>query len=106
MKHLSAKQREECIEYVKRKILFFDIDHHVKSPSSKKPVSLSTSTSSIYITDFYLNTEIYDGDYADQFHSSEALSDIIEIDLYLKHGTDKTTSVTNSGQEVEKYNPL
>ena len=35
MKHLSAKQREECIEYGKEEILLFDVDQHVKTSSNE-----------------------------------------------------------------------
>ena len=72
MKHLSAKQREECIECVKEEILFFDVDQHVKSSSNKKLDSSSTTALFINVTDFYLNLEIDDEDYANQHGSSKS----------------------------------
>ena len=46
-----------------------------------------------------------DGDHVDQQASSKAWSHVIEIDLYLKHGSDKTTTETSVDQEIEEYNP-
>ena len=106
MKDSSARQMAECIEYVKSEMQLFDVDQHVKSSPNQKPVSLSTNISFIYRTDFYLNLEIDHEDYADQHGSSKASSYTLEIDLHFKHGADKMTSLTNSGQENEEYNRL
>ncbi|CAF1285219.1 unnamed protein product [Rotaria sordida] len=86
-------------------MLLFDIDQHIKSSSNKKSVSPSTSTSCTYIINFYVNTEIDDEDYFDQHASLKASSHVTKIDFYLKHGTDKMITGTNSGQH-EEYNPL
>jgi hypothetical protein len=32
MKHLSVRQREECIKYFKQEMLLFDVNYHVQSP--------------------------------------------------------------------------
>jgi hypothetical protein len=57
------------------------------------------------MTDFDINVENDDKDNDDQQPSSKTSSHIIEIDLYLKHGSDKTTSEVNS-DKIEEYNPL
>jgi hypothetical protein len=104
MNHLSLKQREECIEYVKQEMLLFDTNEQVQSSSSRRQVQLSRTTSSTYMTDFYINAENNEND-DDQQASSKTSSHAIEIDLYLKHGSDKTTSEIHDAQ-VEEYNPL
>ncbi len=104
MNHLSAKQREECIEYVKQEMLLFDTNQEVESSSNRRQVQLSRTTSSTYMTDFYINAENNDNDDGQQA-SSKTSSHVIEIDLYLKHGSDKTTSEINNGR-IEEYNPL
>jgi hypothetical protein len=102
MAFLTAKQREECIEYVKQEMLIFDVHQKVPSPSHTKQIRLARNTSSSYMTDFYLITEKDD---VDGQGSSKTSSHEMEIDLYLKHGSDKATTI-NSEQEVEEYNPL
>jgi hypothetical protein len=104
MNHLSVKQREECIEYVKQEMLIFDVDQKVKSSSNRKQVQLSRTTSSTYMTDFYINTENDEENDDDQQASSKTSSHIIEIDLYLKYGSDKTTAFNDD--QAEEYNPL
>lgn len=104
MNHLSAKQREECIEYVKQEMLLFDTNQQVESSSNRKQVQLSRTTSSTYMMDFYINAENNDHD-SDQQTSSKTSCHAIEIDLYLKHGSDKTTATINDGQ-TDEYNPL
>ena len=106
MNHLSTKQREECIEYIKEEMLLVDVDHHVKLPSTKKIVSLLRSNSVNYMTDFYLNAESDDDDYINQQTSSKSSSHAMEIDLYIKHGSDKTTISTSSQQQGQEYNSL
>ena len=54
--------------------------------------------------DFYINAENND-DSDNQQTTSRTSSHAIEIDLYMKHGSDKTTSATNDGQ-LDEYNPL
>lgn len=105
MNYLSAKHRKECIEYVKQETLLFYVDQQVKSPSNGKQVSLSRSYSCTNMTDFRLNAENDDGDHVDQQASSKTWSHVIEIDLYLKHGSDKTTTETSVDHEIEEYNP-
>ncbi|CAF3719510.1 unnamed protein product [Adineta steineri] len=104
MKHLTAKQREECIEYVKQEMLMMDIDHQVQLPLDSLQVQPITTTSNTYMTDFYLIIE-QDDHHSTQQSSSKTSSHIIEIDLYLKLGSDKTT-IANSDQENQEYNPL
>ena len=104
MNHLSTKQREECIEYVKQEMLLFDTNQQVEASSNRKQVQLSRTTSSTYMMDFYINAENNDDD-GDQQASSKTSSHAIEIDLYLKHGSDKMTSAVNDGS-VDEYNPL
>jgi hypothetical protein len=105
MNHLSPKQREECIEYVKQEMLLFDTNQQVESSSNRKQVQLSRTTSSTYMMDFYINAENDDKDNDDQQPSSTTSSHIIEIDLHLRHGSDKTTSEVN-GDKIEEYNLL
>ena len=105
MNHISAKQREECIEYVKQEMLLFDSDQQVQSSSNRKHVQLSRTTSSTYMSDFYINTENDENNDDDQQTSSKTSSHIIEIDLYLRHGADKTTTESNDDQ-VQECNSL
>ncbi|CAF4268642.1 unnamed protein product, partial [Rotaria sordida] len=66
------------------------ISQHVKSSSNEKSVSLSTNGLFLNVTDFYLNVEFDDEDHANQYGSSKSSSHMIQIDLYLKYGADKT----------------
>jgi hypothetical protein len=102
MTFLTAKQREECIEYVKQEMLIFDVDQQVPSPSHRKQIRLARNTSSSYMTDFYL---VHEKDDADGQGASKTSSHEMEIDLYLKHGSNKAT-IVNSEEEAEEYNPL
>ncbi|CAF3896324.1 unnamed protein product [Rotaria sordida] len=104
MKHLSTRQQEECIEYVKQEMLIMDIDQSAQSPPKKKQCLANTSYT--YMTEFYLNTENDDEDYVDQQCSSKAASHMNEIELYLKHGLDKTIITTDYDQENKEFNPL
>lgn len=102
MTFLTTKQREECIEYVKQEMLNFDVDQHVPSPSQRKQNQFTKRTSSCYMTEFYSMTERDD---AGGKESSKVSSHEMEIDMYLKHGSDRTT-IANANQELEEYNPL
>jgi hypothetical protein len=51
MSHLTVKQREECIEYVKQEMLLFDVDQQIKSSSNKKQVQFSRTILTRYMTD-------------------------------------------------------
>ena len=105
MKHLSrAQQQQQCIEYVKQEMLLMDIYQHVGSPPHKK--QFVGNTSCTYMTGFYLNAENDDEDHADQYGSSKPVSHVNEVDLYLKHGFDKTTITEDPGQVKEEYSPL
>jgi hypothetical protein len=106
MNHLSPKRKDECIEYVKQEMLLFDVNQNVKSTSTRKTIELSRSTSSSFMTDFYLNAETEDEDDDHQQESSKTSSHLIEIDLYMKHGSDKTTTESNSNEDQVEYNPL
>jgi hypothetical protein len=105
MNHLTAKQRDECIEYVKQEMLIFDVNQQVKSSTNKRQVRLSRTTSTTYMTDFYINAENDDKDSDAQEPSSRSSSHAMEIDLYLKFGSDKTVSEVN-GDKIDEYNPL
>ena len=104
MKHLSRAQQQQCIEYVKQEMLLMDTDQHVGSSPQKK--QFVGNTSFTYMTEFYLNAENDDEDHADQYGSSKPASHVNEIDLYLKHGFDKTTITEDPAQVKEEYNPL
>ncbi|CAF3465853.1 unnamed protein product [Rotaria socialis] len=105
MKHLSSKEREECLEYVKQEMLLVDVNDHVASPGAKRSVTTTASNSSSYMTEFYMNEEYDDDDDSNGTHSSsKAAAHLIEIDMYQKYGVDQTTS--EPGEEVTEYNPL
>lgn len=104
MKHLSQKQQEECIQFVKQEMLIMDADQHVGSPPKKKQFSVNNSYT--YMTEFYLNTENDDEDYADRRGSLKAASHMNEINLYLQHGLDRAIVSADSAQENEEFNPL
>jgi hypothetical protein len=86
MKHLSAIQRDECIEYVKEEMLLFDVDDSVKSPTLRKESRSSTNPSSKYMNDFYLNAEDDDEDELDRDINLRSSSHALEIELYIKQG--------------------
>ena len=106
MKHLSQKQRDECIEYMKQEMLIFDADQHIISPTRNKIVSISTINSCSYMTDFYLSTENNDDESAAQQSALRASSYEAEIELYLKHETDQVHVSTAAGQQTEEHNSL
>ncbi|CAF1110190.1 unnamed protein product [Adineta ricciae] len=102
MTFLTAKQREECLEYVKQEMLIFDVDQQVPSPSHRKEIQLRRNTSSSYMADFYLIAERED---VGGHGSSKISAHEMEIDMYLKHGVDRTTN-GNTDQGTDEYNPL
>ena len=104
MKHLLPAQEQQCIEYVKQEMLIGDAKEHVRSSPKKK--QFLGNTSCTCMTEFYLNAENDDEDYAEQHESSKPASHMIQIDTYLKHGFDTTTMTEESGQENEEYNSL
>jgi hypothetical protein len=108
MKHLSSMQKEECIESIKQEMLLFDVDDRVKSPKPRKESRLQTNNSIKYMTDFYLNAEDDDEDYIDQNTSLRSSSHALEIEFYMKQGSDKSTKTPDSPgeKEEEEYNPL
>lgn len=105
MKHLSPKEREECFEHVKQEMLLLDVNDHVASPATKRPITTTDSTLSSYMTAFYMNEEYDDDENSGTNSSSKAAAHLIEIDMYLKYGVDQTTTV-EPGDENAEYNPL
>ncbi len=84
--NLSARQRDEYIEYIKQEMLSFDVDDYVKSPTSRKESQLLTNSFNKYMNNFNLNTDVDDRD--TPLHSS---SHTLEIELYIERESDKST---------------
>jgi hypothetical protein len=108
MKHLFTRQRDECIEYVKQEMLLFDVDDSVTPSTPRKTCRPPTNPSNRYMNDFYLDVEDDDDDDDDEFNRNTNLrssSHALEIELYMKQGSDKSTKAADDGDE-EEYNPL
>lgn len=73
------KQRAKCFEYVKQETLLFGTNHQMESPSDRKHVQLSRTTCSIYMTDFYIDTENNDDDDDNQQASSKLLLMLLKL---------------------------
>lgn len=102
MKHLSLRQREESIEYVKQEMLLFDVDDSVPSSTPRKAFQPPTNPSNRYMDEFYLDAQNEDDDESNRSTNLRSSSHALEIELYIKHGSDKSTKAAGE----EEYNPL
>ena len=99
MKHLSVEQREQCMEYIKQEMLLFDNDGGYKLPTTRKDSQLTMNNPIKSISDFYSNAEDNDEDDNIQHVASRFSSHTLEIELYIKQGSDKSINSAKSNEE-------
>ncbi len=92
--------------YQTRNVLF-DVDDCVQPPTTRKQSRLPTNRYIKYMTDFYSNAENEDEDDVDQTAALRSSSYTLEIEIYIKQGSDKSSKAVDTlREEGEKYDPL